>query len=228
MRWLAAAPLVLAVLALCAAGCGRQEDPKRAAPAAAPEAPAGTIVALGDSLTAGYGVAEREAWPALLEARLRAAGKRWRVVNAGVSGETSSGTLSRADWVVRQLRPDVVILAIGANDGLRGIDPKLVRANVIAIVRKLQAGGATVVLAGMRMVVNMGADYTKAFAAVYPAAARETGVDLVPFLLEGVAAVPALNQEDGIHPTAAGHRIIAETVYPHALRSVEERERRHP
>jgi acyl-CoA thioesterase-1 len=223
MRAIAALPMLLAALALCAAACGRREEPKAAAPAAPAAAPTGTVVALGDSLTAGYGVAETEAWPALVGRRLAAEGRHWRVVNAGVSGETSSGTLSRVDWVVRQLRPDVVVLAIGANDGLRGIDPRLVRENILAIVRRLQAGGATVVLAGMRMVVNMGAEYTREFGAVYPAVARETGVELLPFLLEGVAAVPALNQEDGIHPNVAGHRIVADRVYPYVLRALEAR-----
>jgi acyl-CoA thioesterase-1 len=220
MRRIGASAL-LALLAVGAPACGRKDEAKPAAPTAAP--PAATVVALGDSLTAGYGLEETEAWPALLEAKLAAAGLPWRVVNAGVSGETSSGTLSRTDWVLRQLKPEVVVLAIGANDGLRGIEPRLLESNLLAIVRRLQAGGATVVIAGMRMVVNMGEEYTREFAAVYPAVARETGADFIPFLLEGVAAVPALNLADGIHPNAAGHRVVAETVYPRLVGALRER-----
>jgi len=215
----------LACAALCVAGC--RGEPEKAATPPAPPAPApamaGTIVALGDSLTAGYGLAEAEAWPALLERRLAAEGRRWRVVNAGVSGETSSGALARVDWVLRQLRPDVVILETGANDGLRGIDPGLLRGNLLESVRRLQAAGATVVLAGMQMVRNLGGDYTREFAVVYPAVAGETGAILVPFFLEGVAAVPELNLPDGIHPNAAGQRRILETVYPPVLRAIRAR-----
>lgn len=219
---------VLAALALsvcCIAGCGGEPRQAEAPPRSEAPTPAweGTIVALGDSLTAGYGLAEQEAWPALLERRLVAAGRRWRVVNAGVSGETSSGALARVDWLLRHLKPDIVILETGANDGLRGIEPDLVRKNLLEAVRRLQAGGATVVLAGMQMVRNLGEDYTRKFAAVYPAVAGETGAILVPFFLEGVAAVPALNLPDGIHPNGAGQRHVLETVYPHVLRAIQAR-----
>jgi acyl-CoA thioesterase-1 len=217
------AAAALAFAALLGAGCGREEPRDRAGTPPAPAAPAaaGTVVAFGDSLTAGYGLAAEQAWPALLEARLAAEGLPWRVVNAGISGETSSGALARVDWVLRQLRPDVVLLATGGNDGLRGLETRLLRENLRAAVRRLQAGGATVVLAGMRMVGNLGEVYTREFAAVYPTVARETGAALVPFLLEGVAAVPALNLPDGIHPNAEGQRRIAETVYPHVRRAIE-------
>jgi acyl-CoA thioesterase-1 len=209
----------IACAVLLLLGCRGEPQPAASppAPAAAP-AWEGTIVALGDSLTAGYGLAESEAWPALLERRLAAEGRRWRVVNAGVSGETSSGALARVDWVLRQLKPDVVILETGANDGLRGIAPATVRGNVIAAARRLQAGGATVVIAGMRMVRNLGDEYTREFAAIYPAAAAETGAVLIPFLLEGVAAVPGLNLPDGIHPNAEGQRRVLETVHPYVLK----------
>jgi acyl-CoA thioesterase-1 len=212
----------LACAALLCAGCRGKPEPAAAPPAPPAPAPAweGTIVALGDSLTAGYGLAEEEAWPALLERRLAAEGVRWRVVNAGISGETSSGALARVDWVLRQLKPDVVILETGPNDGLRGLELGLVRENLLAAVRRLQAGGATVVLAGMQMVRNLGDEYTRGFAALYPAVAAETGAILVPFLLEGVAAVPALNLPDGIHPNADGQRRILETVHPHVLRAI--------
>jgi acyl-CoA thioesterase-1 len=147
-------------------------------------------------------------------------------VNAGVSGETSSGALARVDWVLRQLKPEVVILETGANDGLRGIETRLVRANLLEAVRRLQAGGATVVLAGMRMVRNLGDEYTREFGAIYPAVAAETGVVLIPFFLEGVAAVPGLNLPDGIHPNAEGQRRVLGTVYPYVLQAIEARRMR--
>lgn len=221
----------LACAALLLAACGRDpggEPARTAAPAPAAPAWEGTVVAFGDSLTAGYGLALEEAWPALLERRLAAEGVRWRVVNAGVSGETSSGALARVDWVLRRLEPEVVVLETGANDGLRGLEPRLLRGNLLAAVRQLQAGGATVVLAGMQMVRNLGDDYTREFAAVYPAVAVETGAILVPFFLEGVAAVPAHNLPDGIHPNAEGQRRILETVLPHVRRAIAARGRPLP
>jgi acyl-CoA thioesterase-1 len=180
-----------------------------------PAAAAGRVIAvLGDSLTAGLGVAPDEAYPALLEARLRREGYDYRVVNAGVSGDTSAGGLRRIDWVLR-LRPDVVIVALGANDGLRGQPVAQLRDNLEAIVRKARGAGARVLLAGMRVPPNYGAQYTREFAAVFPEVARRTGVPLVPFLLEGVAAEVRLNQGDGIHPNADGQRRIAEHLWPH-------------
>jgi acyl-CoA thioesterase I len=172
------------------------------------------VVALGDSLTAGLGVAPDEAYPALIEARLRREGYPYRVVNAGVSGDTSAGALRRVDWVLRT-KPDVVIVALGANDGLRGLPVEALRDNLEAIVSRLRGGGARVLLAGMRVPPNYGDDYTRAFAAVFPAVAKRTGVPLAPFLLEGVAGDPRLNQPDGIHPTAEGQRVMAERLWPH-------------
>lgn len=185
-----------------------------AAPAAAS---ARVIVALGDSLTAGLGVAPDEAYPALLEARLRHAGRDYRVVNAGVSGDTSAGGRRRVDWVLRS-KPELVIVALGANDGLRGLPVEELRENLEAIVKRLQAAGVRVLLVGMRLPPNYGDDYARAFAAVFPAVARRTGVALAPFLLDGVAGVPRLNQPDGIHPTAEGQRVIAAALSPHVER----------
>jgi acyl-CoA thioesterase-1 len=184
----------------------------------APGAAAGerVIVALGDSLTAGFGVAAEEAWPALVDARLRREGRPYRVVNAGVSGDTTAGGLRRVDWVLRT-EPEIAIVALGANDGLRGLDPDRMRANLLGIVERLQGAGARVLLAGMQLPPNYGAAYTGAFRAVFPDVARRTGVALVPFLLDGVAGASHLNQGDGIHPNAAGHRVIAERVWPHLL-----------
>ena len=197
VRFLGAALLVFALLA--------------APPARAAER---VVVALGDSLTAGLGVAPDEAYPALLDARLRREGYGYRVVNAGVSGDTSAAGLRRVDWVHKS-KPDVVIVALGANDGLRGLPVDALARNLEAIVSRVRATGARVLLAGMRVPPNYGADYTSAFAAVFPAVARRTGVPLAPFLLDGVAGDARLNQPDGIHPTAEGQRVIAERLWPY-------------
>ena len=173
-----------------------------------------TLVFFGDSLTAGLGVDPDEAYPAVIQRKLEAAGRPWRVVNAGLSGETTSGGLRRLDWVLRQ-PVDIFVLALGGNDGLRGIPPEISRANLAAMIKRIQkqSPNVRVVLAGMQMPANMGTDYTKPFAAMYPEVARETGVTLIPFLLEGVGGVPNLNQADGIHPNPEGHKIVAETVW---------------
>ncbi|MGH7388260.1 MAG: arylesterase [Candidatus Rokuibacteriota bacterium] len=191
-----------------------------AAPAAA-----GVIVALGDSLTAGLGVAPDEAWPARLQARLRGGGWDYRVVNAGVSGDTTAGGLRRLDWVLRA-EPEVAIVALGANDGLRGQSVAAMRANLRAIVDRLRARGVRVLLAGMRMPPNYGDAYTRAFAAAFGEVARGAGAALMPFLLEGVAAVPSLNQADGIHPNAEGHRIIADSIWAYVKPLLESPARR--
>ena len=174
------------------------------------------IVALGDSLTAGFGVAPEEAWPALVEARLRREGYPFRVVNAGVSGDTSAGGLRRVDWVLRN-RPEVAVVALGGNDGLRGLGTDAMRTNLLAIVERFQGAGARVLVAGMEVPPNYGATYSRAFRSVFPDIARRTGSALMPFLLEGVAADPRLNLSDGIHPNAAGHRAIAEHMWPHLV-----------
>jgi acyl-CoA thioesterase-1 len=180
-----------------------------AAPAPADER---VIVVLGDSLTAGLGVAAEEAYPALLERRLREAGFAYRVVNAGVSGDTSAGGLRRLDWVLRS-RPDVVIVALGANDGLRGLPVAALRDNLTGIVTRARASGAQVLLAGMRLPPNYGDAYASAFAQAFREVARGTATPLLPFLLEGVAGDPSMNQADGIHPNAAGQRAVAERIW---------------
>lgn len=179
----------------------------------------GIIVAMGDSLTEGLGVDPAESYPAQLERKLRENGDNYTVFNAGVSGETSSGALSRVEWVLT-LQPDIVILATGGNDSLRGIDPALTEQNLRTLVETFQAADVTVILAGMQTVQNMGAAYTEAFRALYPAVAEEYNLILIPFLLEGVAGDPALNQEDFIHPTAAGYSIVVETVYPYVVQAI--------
>jgi acyl-CoA thioesterase-1 len=171
-----------------------------------------TVVFLGDSLTAGYGLAEGEAFPALVAAKLAEEGRPIRLVNAGVSGDTSSGGLARLDWLLQQ-QPAIVVLGLGANDALRGLPLDQLEANLREIVTRSRAAGAEVVLLGMQITPNLGPDYARGYAAIYPRLAAELDLPLVPFLLDGVAADPELNQADGIHPTAEGQRRVAETVF---------------
>lgn len=169
------------------------------------------IVAFGDSLTAGLGVALEEAYPMQLQRRLAQEGYRYRVINAGVSGETTAGGLRRVSWVL-QSRPQIVILELGANDGLRGLKIEDTKANLDDIIRQLERAKVTVILAGMKMPPNYGADYTNRFEAMYSDLATKHRLPIIPFFLDGVAASASLNQADGIHPTAEGYRIIVEHV----------------
>jgi acyl-CoA thioesterase-1 len=185
------------------------------APARPEPAPTPVIVFLGTSLTAGYGLEDpAQAYPALIQAKLDAAGLRYRVVNAGVSGETSAGALRRLDWLLRS-RVDVLVLETGANDGLRGQAPESTRSNIQAIFDRArrQSPPPRLVLAGMVALPNYGPEYGRRYRAVFPELAKKNAVVLIPFLLEGVAGIPSLNQPDGIHPTAEGQRRIAETVW---------------
>lgn len=175
--------------------------------------PPPTLVAFGDSLTAGFGVSVNDAYPARLDRLLREQGYPYRVVNAGVSGDTTAGGLRRVDWVLKA-RPQVVILELGANDGLRGLAPERTRDNLAQIIERLQTAGATVILAGMRVPPNYGDDYATAFAEIFPDLARRYRLTLIPFFLDGVAADPALNLGDGIHPNADGYRVIVERIWP--------------
>ena len=169
------------------------------------------IVAFGDSLTAGLGVSPEESYPFQLHQRLDEAGYRYRVINAGISGETTAGGLRRVSWVLSS-KPSIVILELGGNDGLRGLDLKDTRSNLEKIIQRLQAAGVTVVLAGMKLPPNYGADYTARFSAMYHELARAYHLTLMPFFLEGVATQAGLNQADGIHPTGAGYRVIVENL----------------
>jgi len=219
--------LALAAFTVSAFGAGCQKESSSAAPPAAQQPPPafqGTIVAMGDSLTAGYGVPETDAYPAQLEKKLHQAGYPWKVVNAGISGETSAGALSRVDWVLR-LNPDIVILETGANDGLRGIDPKVTRSNIEQTVKQLKGKNVVVMLAGMRMFANLGGTFTRDFAKIYPDVASREKLILMPFFLEGVAGKPVLNQSDGIHPVAEGYRIVTDKVYPFVLKAIEQRKK---
>jgi acyl-CoA thioesterase-1 len=170
------------------------------------------IVAFGDSLTAGLGVAAEQAYPAQLQRRLDEQSLRYRVVNAGVSGDTTAGGLRRVDWVLKS-RPDFVILELGANDGLRGLKLEETKANLERIIRRCQEASVTVILAGMRLPPNYGREYTNGFEAIYPALAKQHRLTLIPFFLDGVAGSTSLNQADGIHPTSEGYRIIADKVF---------------
>ncbi len=171
------------------------------------------IAVLGDSLTAGYGLRERETFPVKLESALRQLGFRVVVQNAGVSGDTSAGGLARLDWTLAD-RPQLVIVELGANDALRGLDPAGTRANIDAILTRLKAAGVQPLLAGMRAPRNLGRDYYTKFDQLYPDLAKRQGVPFYPFFLAGVAGRPELNQGDGIHPTAAGVEIIVENILP--------------
>jgi acyl-CoA thioesterase-1 len=185
--------------------------------AAAKQATRKTIVAVGDSLTAGLGVDESEAYPAQLQRKLAADGYYFNVVNAGVSGETSSGTLTRIEWVISNLKPDIIILETGANDGLRGIDPDVLRKNLDRIVSDIKADNIEVLLCGMKILPNMGPEYSKAFMRVYPEIAKKHAIPLIPFFLEGVGGDPRFNQPDRLHPTAKGYRRVVDHIYPYVL-----------
>jgi len=203
MRVQTFAPLAVAlVLALLAHG-----------PTAAAGDRSVRIVVLGDSLTAGLGLPADEAFPAKLERALKAKGLAIEVINAGVSGDTASGGLARLDWSVPE-GTDAVILELGANDMLRGIDPKLTRQALEEIVRRLSARGVPVLLAGMRAAANLGNDYGRAFEALYSDLAGRYDLLLYPFFLDGVVGEAGLNQSDGLHPTAAGVDAIVARILP--------------
>jgi acyl-CoA thioesterase-1 len=192
----------------------------------APVPTTAVIAVLGDSLTSGLGVAADEAYPARLEARLASEGYAYRVVNAGVSGDTTAGGLRRVDWVLRA-QPEVVVVALGANDGLRGQSPRAMRANLETIVTRLRAAGARVLLTGMRMPPNYGEAFTREFAAVFPDVALRTGAAFVSFPLD-VVTDRGLIQPDGLHPNAAGHQVIADRLWPHLKPLLKRRPRPGP
>ena len=209
--------LLFVVAAVLSAGCRSEVPaPKAADPNAKPAAPVAVskprIVFLGDSLTAGLGLSSEQSYPALIAGRLVAEGFDYEVVNAGVSGDTSAGGLRRLDW---SLQGDVKILvvALGANDGLRGLSPAELKRNLKAVITRATAKGVTVILAGMEAPPNFGADYTRQFREVYGELATAHHVRLLPFLLHGVAGESSLNQSDGIHPNARGAQMVAELVW---------------
>ncbi len=173
-----------------------------------------TILFYGDSLTAGYGLSADEAFPALIDKRLKQQGKNWKVINGGLSGETSAGGLSRIDWMLRQ-PVDIFILELGGNDGLRGLPLEQTKSNLQGIIDKVKAKNPNVkiVVAGMMVPPNMGPEYSEQFKTVYPELARKNKATLIPFLLDGVGGVEKLNLADGIHPNVEGHKLVAETIW---------------
>lgn len=202
------------------ASTGRPASAPPAAPAttSTPERPSANdqaprIIFLGDSLTAGLGLDVERSFPALIEKRLKEEGYGYAVVNAGVSGDTSAGGLRRLEWALGEGDPKVLVVALGGNDGLRGLPPEQLEENLAAIIEAGQRRGLKVILAGMEAPPNFGQEYTAAFRAVYPRLARKYNVPLVPFLLEGVAGDPSLNQADGIHPNERGAQVVADTVW---------------
>ncbi len=185
-------------------------------PAAAGSAAAeATILVFGDSISAGYGIQREESWVSRLEGRLAAENAPWRVVNASVSGETTDGGLARLPAALDEHDPEVVILELGGNDGLRGYPTGSIRDNLSRMVELAREAGSRVLLVGMEIPPNYGPRYTRAFASVYRQVAESQGVALVPFLLEGVALSPELMQADGVHPTAGAQGRLLETVWPH-------------
>jgi acyl-CoA thioesterase-1 len=190
------------------------------APAHAQSGPV-KIAVLGDSLAAGYGIKPEQSFPARLEAGLKAQGRNVTILNQGVSGDTSAGGLDRLDWMLAD-KPDIVLVELGGNDALRGIDPKVTEKNLAAIVEKLKAAKVTVWLAGMMAPRNLGSDYVTAFDGLYKRIAETYQVPLYPFILDGVAQDPALNQGDGIHPTAKGAQIVADRLLPFVTKNLDD------
>lgn len=200
--------LALVLVSLCSA----------AAPAAAEKL---RILAFGDSLTAGYGLPSEDGFVAQLQRALDEVGAEATVLDGGVSGDTTAGGLARLDWALGD-DPDLVILELGANDGLRGIDPAETRANLDAMLTRLKEAGTVVLLAGMLAPPNLGPEYGAEFNRIYPELAEAHGVALYPFFLDGVAAEPALNQSDGIHPSAEGVAVIVQRILPYVMKAIEQ------
>lgn len=204
---------IIAISLLTLQACAERPEPPPEAPTSTPPpapTPADTrpvIMAFGDSLVAGYGLAQSESFPSRLQQKLESNGYKYRVVNAGVSGDTSAGGVRRIDWAMKQ-KPEIVIVELGANDGLRGQPTAELKKNLSAIVKQSLDGGAKVILIGMEAPPNLGPDYTKEFRQVYRDVAREFNVPLMPFFLMGVGGIANLNQGDGIHPNAEGVDII--------------------
>ncbi len=218
--WLAALCLI-GVLAVSGCATPRPAPQSPPAPASSPTVePDVTILAFGDSLTEGFGVATDEAYPAQLERKLQQDGYRVRVINGGISGETSTSALARLDWMLNA-QPDIVIVETGANDALRGVDLALTRENIDEIVQRISDSGAVVIVAGLQIVQNLGDEYTTDFGEIFPFVAEKHASILIPFVLEGVAANPELNQDDFIHPTREGYAVMVDHIYPYVLRAIQ-------
>ncbi len=194
-------------------------------PANAQTAPV-KIAVLGDSLAAGYGIKPEQAFPVRLEAALKAQGRTVTILNQGVSGDTTAGGLDRLDWMLAD-KPDIVLVELGGNDALRGLDPAVTEKNLAAIVEKLQAAHITVWLAGMMAPRNLGSDYVTAFDGLYKRLADKYKVPLYPFILDGVAQDPALNQADGLHPNPKGAEIVADRLLPFVTKNLDDAQAVH-
>ena len=208
---------ITGILASCGSSSEKKESETQEI--TAQQAPANaqkTILFFGNSLTAGYGIEQDDAFTGLTQDRIDSLGLNYRVINGGLSGETTAGGLSRLDWFLED-EPAIFILELGGNDGLRGILPSESKKNLLGIIDNVRAKypNTEIILAGMQIPPNMGQDYTDEFKNIYPEVAAEKNVKLIPFLLEGVAGNPELNLPDGIHPTEAGHKIVFETVWPY-------------
>lgn len=217
-----AAALLCAFVAAAASGCSREPAHSTESRPASTSAPSGgapeevsrpKIVALGDSLTAGRGLLETQSYPALLQQRLNEDGYNWEVVNAGISGDTSAAGLQRLDWALQEPDVRILILELGANDGLRGLPVSEMRKNLAAIIERVQQKRIAVLLAGMEAPPNYGLEYAASFRQVYRDLARDYHVTFVPFMLDRVAGISSLNQSDGIHPNIEGTRIVADTLW---------------
>jgi acyl-CoA thioesterase-1 len=217
------AALVNSLLLVVLLGFG--SGPAHAQSANAQSAPV-KIAVLGDSLAAGYGVKPEQAFPARLEVALKAQGRTVTILNQGVSGDTTAGGLDRLDWMLAD-KPDIVLVELGGNDALRGIDPATTEKNLAAIVEKLQAAHVTVWLAGMMAPRNLGSDYVKAFDGLYKRIADKYKVPLYPFILDGVAQDSALNQADGLHPNPKGAEIVADRLLPFVTKNLDDAQAVH-
>ncbi len=218
--------MLLAGMVLCIwllTGCDRKEPIEVETE---PEKPVfiGAILAIGDSLTEGYGLEEADAYPALLQKRLLADGHDYKVINAGISGETTSGLRSRIDWAIT-LAPDIVIIETGANDALRGIDSALIKGNIEAVILTLKERKIPIILAGMRIYKNLGPSYANTFENIYPDLAKAHDLIYMPFFLKDVAGNPGLNQRAGMHPTAEGYRIISKNITPYVVEAINQLEK---
>jgi acyl-CoA thioesterase-1 len=224
-RFAAAVNSLLVTILLCLSAAYAQSTPAQSTPAQSTPTPAQStpvkLAILGDSLVAGFGVKPEQAIPARLEAALKAEGRTVAVINHGVSGDTTAGGLDRIDWMLAD-KPDIVMVELGANDALRGLDPATAERNLDAIITKLKAAGVTVWLAGMLAPRNFGAEYTQQFDGLYKRLAAKYNVPLYPFILDGVAQDAALNQADGIHPNPKGVDIIVERLLPFVTKNLDD------
>lgn len=211
-------PYIIFISFFLALACGNSSDQTNPSSTAVQESN-GTkrIIYFGDSLTAGHGLLDFEdAWPHVLTKRINAEGYSYQMTNAGVSGDTTSGGLGRLEWVLAE-KPSIFVLELGANDMLRGISPTVTKENLRSMIRQIksQYPSTKILLVGMYATPNMGKKFAAAFNSLYPELSKEEDVPLVPFILEKVASIRKLNQKDGIHPTEAGHKLVADTVYPY-------------